>query len=164
MLKGEGTSCFYRFLTKGQQFIWLQTRFCITYHQWNSKPEFVVCTHRVVSYADVIRKTRGEEKVNLDETDSTNVSGGKRKNMSPVMSRSESMNTSVGAHWGSRSAPSESKMPISRRRSLGSKNSRRSLDSYHDTGSDTSKSSDSRMSRQSVTTRTVSLKSGWFLE
>ena len=30
MQKGEGTSCFYRFLTKGQQWIWLQTRFYIT--------------------------------------------------------------------------------------------------------------------------------------
>jgi circadian locomoter output cycles kaput protein len=58
MAKGEGTSCYYRFLTKGQQWIWLQTRFYITYHQWNSKPEFVVCTHRVVSYADVMRHMR----------------------------------------------------------------------------------------------------------
>jgi len=62
MTKGEGTSCFYRFLTKGRQWIWLQTRFYITYHQWNSKPEFIVCTHRVVSYADVMgymRKSNG---------------------------------------------------------------------------------------------------------
>lgn len=58
MQKGEGTSCYYRFLTKGQQWIWLQTRFYITYHQWNSKPEFVVCTHRVVSYADVMKQMR----------------------------------------------------------------------------------------------------------
>lgn len=58
MQKGEGTSCLYRFLTKGQQWIWLQTRFYITYHQWNSKPEFVVCTHRVVSFADVMRHAR----------------------------------------------------------------------------------------------------------
>lgn len=55
MQKGEGTSCFYRFLTKGQQWIWLQTRFYITYHQWNSKPEFIVCTHRVVNYLDTMR-------------------------------------------------------------------------------------------------------------
>ncbi|XP_030762615.1 neuronal PAS domain-containing protein 2 isoform X2 [Sitophilus oryzae] len=54
MRKGEGTSCCYRFLTKGQQWIWLQTRFYITYHQWNSKPEFIVCTHRVISYHDVV--------------------------------------------------------------------------------------------------------------
>ncbi|XP_049885002.1 circadian locomoter output cycles protein kaput isoform X2 [Pectinophora gossypiella] len=60
MQKGELTSCYYRFLTKGQQWIWLQTRFYITYHQWNSKPEFVVCTHRVVSYADILKGTKQE--------------------------------------------------------------------------------------------------------
>ncbi|XP_068900883.1 circadian locomoter output cycles protein kaput [Tenebrio molitor] len=61
MQKGEGTSCYYRFLTKGQQWIWLQTRYYITYHQWNSKPEFIVCTHRVVSYVDVMKQNRKEE-------------------------------------------------------------------------------------------------------
>lgn len=45
---GKGKSCYYRFLTKGQQWIWLQTHYYITYHQWNSKPEFIVCTHTVV--------------------------------------------------------------------------------------------------------------------
>ncbi|CAL8079462.1 unnamed protein product [Orchesella dallaii] len=60
MQRGEGTSCYYRFLTKGQQWIWLQTRFYITYHQWNSKPEFIVCTHRVVSYADVMKELLGD--------------------------------------------------------------------------------------------------------
>ncbi|KTG07262.1 hypothetical protein cypCar_00006323 [Cyprinus carpio] len=45
---GKGKSCYYRFLTKGQQWIWLQTHYYITYHQWNSKPEFIVCTHSVV--------------------------------------------------------------------------------------------------------------------
>uniref|UniRef100_A0A6Q2ZJX2 Neuronal PAS domain protein 2 n=1 Tax=Esox lucius TaxID=8010 RepID=A0A6Q2ZJX2_ESOLU len=47
---GKGKSCYYRFLTKGQQWIWLQTHYYITYHQWNSKPEFIVCTHIVVSF------------------------------------------------------------------------------------------------------------------
>ncbi|KAM3968810.1 circadian locomoter output cycles kaput protein Clock [Aphomia sociella] len=65
MQKGELTSCYYRFLTKGQQWIWLQTRFYITYHQWNSKPEFVVCTHRVVSYSDIIKSTK-QEGVDMD--------------------------------------------------------------------------------------------------
>lgn len=59
--KGEGTSCYYRFLTKGQQWIWLQTRYYITYHQWNSKPEFVVCTHRVINYVDVIKQLRNQQ-------------------------------------------------------------------------------------------------------
>uniref|UniRef100_A0A8C3MJ17 Uncharacterized protein n=1 Tax=Geospiza parvula TaxID=87175 RepID=A0A8C3MJ17_GEOPR len=45
---GKGKSCCYRFLTKGQQWIWLQTHYYITYHQWNSKPEFIVCTHMVL--------------------------------------------------------------------------------------------------------------------
>lgn len=73
--KGEGTSCFYRFLTKGQQWIWLQTRFYITYNQWNAKPEFVVCTHFVISYADVMKQIRhpetavGEE---VNDSDSMN--------------------------------------------------------------------------------------------
>ena len=43
-------SCYYRFLTKGQEWIWLQTRNYITYNQWNSKPEFIVCMHKVVKY------------------------------------------------------------------------------------------------------------------
>lgn len=62
MLKGEGTSCYYRFLTKGQRWIWLQTRFYVSYHQWNSKPEFVICTHRTISYADVLEQN-GERNV-----------------------------------------------------------------------------------------------------
>uniref|UniRef100_A0AAQ4S6C7 Neuronal PAS domain protein 2 n=1 Tax=Gasterosteus aculeatus aculeatus TaxID=481459 RepID=A0AAQ4S6C7_GASAC len=57
---GKGKSCYYRFLTKGQQWIWLQTRYYITYHQWNSKPEFIVCTHTVVSYAEVRAERRRE--------------------------------------------------------------------------------------------------------
>ncbi|XP_035383489.1 neuronal PAS domain-containing protein 2 isoform X2 [Electrophorus electricus] len=57
---GKGKSCYYRFLTKGQQWIWLQTHYYITYHQWNSKPEFIVCTHTVVSYAEVRAEKRRE--------------------------------------------------------------------------------------------------------
>ena len=45
---GKGTSCYYRFLTKGQQWVWLQTQFFITYNQWNNKPEFIVCTNTIV--------------------------------------------------------------------------------------------------------------------
>jgi hypothetical protein len=29
-------------------------RYYITYHQWNSKPEFIVATHKVVNYKDVL--------------------------------------------------------------------------------------------------------------
>ncbi|KAM3935532.1 neuronal PAS domain-containing protein 2 [Leptodactylus fuscus] len=65
---GKGKSCCYRFLTKGQQWIWLQTHYYITYHQWNSKPEFIVCTHSVVSYADV--RVERRQKMNKDNTSS----------------------------------------------------------------------------------------------
>lgn len=65
---GKGKSCCYRFLTKGQQWIWLQTHYYITYHQWNSKPEFIVCTHSVVSYADV--RVERRQKINNDNTSS----------------------------------------------------------------------------------------------
>ncbi|KAM8888416.1 circadian locomoter output cycles protein kaput isoform 3-T5 [Synchiropus picturatus] len=58
MQYGKGTSCYYRFLTKGQQWIWLQTHYYITYHQWNSRPEFIVCTHSVVSYSVVRAEQR----------------------------------------------------------------------------------------------------------
>ncbi|XP_067843380.1 circadian locomoter output cycles protein kaput isoform X3 [Heptranchias perlo] len=58
MQYGKGKSCYYRFLTKGQQWIWLQTHYYITYHQWNSRPEFIVCTHTVVSYAEVRAERR----------------------------------------------------------------------------------------------------------
>ncbi|XP_055493138.1 neuronal PAS domain-containing protein 2-like isoform X1 [Leucoraja erinacea] len=58
MQYGKGKSCCYRFLTKGQQWIWLQTHYYITYHQWNSKPEFIVCKHTLVSYAEVRAQRR----------------------------------------------------------------------------------------------------------
>uniref|UniRef100_A0A8C4FEE3 Circadian locomoter output cycles protein kaput n=1 Tax=Dicentrarchus labrax TaxID=13489 RepID=A0A8C4FEE3_DICLA len=71
MQYGKGKSCYYRFLTKGQQWIWLQTHYYITYHQWNSRPEFIVCTHTVVSYAEVRAEQRRElgiEESNPDVT------------------------------------------------------------------------------------------------
>ncbi|XP_058052562.1 circadian clock protein PASD1 isoform X2 [Ahaetulla prasina] len=63
---GKGKSCYYRFLSKGQQWIWLQTHYYITYHQWNSKPEFIVCSHTVVSYAEVRAERRRD--VGLEES------------------------------------------------------------------------------------------------
>ncbi|CAH2985346.1 unnamed protein product [Chilo suppressalis] len=88
MQKGELTSCYYRFLTKAQQWIWLQTRFYITYHQWNSKPEFVVCTHRVVSYSD-IAKSVTQENANGETVTETEVS----KNDHPEANTDEALVT-----------------------------------------------------------------------
>ncbi|KAH8379564.1 hypothetical protein KR009_005589 [Drosophila setifemur] len=57
---GEGKSCYYRFLTKGQQWIWLQTDYYVSYNQFNSKPDYVVCTHKVISYAEVLKDSQKE--------------------------------------------------------------------------------------------------------
>ncbi|XP_025087428.1 circadian locomoter output cycles protein kaput-like isoform X1 [Pomacea canaliculata] len=73
MQMGEGTSCYYRFLTKGQQWIWLRTRYYITYHQWNSKPEFIVCTNTVVKYADVRAQLRRDLGYVEEETFSASI-------------------------------------------------------------------------------------------
>ncbi|KAH0503982.1 Neuronal PAS domain-containing protein 2 [Microtus ochrogaster] len=79
---GKGKSCCYRFLTKGQQWIWLQTHYYITYHQWNSKPEFIVCTHSVVSYADVRVERRQELALEDPPTETMHPSALKEKDSS----------------------------------------------------------------------------------
>lgn len=48
MTQDEGVSGYYRFMTKGHQWIWLQTTSYTNRRQWNSRVEFVVCTHRVI--------------------------------------------------------------------------------------------------------------------
>lgn len=72
--KGECTSPYYRFLTKGQQWIWLKTRFFIVYSQWNSKPEFINSTHCVINYSDIIKQKLENTKIqNLaNETNQNN--------------------------------------------------------------------------------------------
>ncbi|NP_001316295.1 circadian locomoter output cycles protein kaput [Kryptolebias marmoratus] len=65
MRYGKGKTCYYRSLTKGQQWIWLQTHYYITYHQWTSRPEFIVCTHTVVSYAEV--RTKQHQKPGIEK-------------------------------------------------------------------------------------------------
>ncbi|ESP02735.1 hypothetical protein LOTGIDRAFT_137978, partial [Lottia gigantea] len=53
---GEGSSCCYRFLTKGRQWIWMKSNYYITYNQWNSKPEFIVCSNKIIRYGKSVRK------------------------------------------------------------------------------------------------------------
>ncbi|XP_045490298.1 circadian locomoter output cycles protein kaput isoform X3 [Pieris rapae] len=113
MQKGELTSCYYRFLTKGQQWIWLQTRFYITYHQWNSKPEFVMCTHRVVSYAD-IQKSMKQETTEVDAPETTDPTLSEIKDseeVMPAMSPSYMSETSdvYGNSYHSQSRPASVK-------------------------------------------------------
>lgn len=102
MSKGEGTSCFYRFLTKGQQWIWLQTRFYITYHQWNSKPEFVVCTHRVVSYVDVMKHMRTSNGATMKDMDDNDSVMEDRK--PPATTSRDQSNLMATSPWSSKSS------------------------------------------------------------
>ncbi|XP_052897372.1 circadian locomoter output cycles protein kaput [Anopheles moucheti] len=154
MQKGEGTSCYYRFLTKGQQWIWLQTRFYITYHQWNSKPEFVVCTHRVVSYADVMKQMRnqtgGDSKFSED-ADSISVHGVERK-----FQQSSSQSLLATSPWSSKSSRTSRVAPTPGVSPTGLSNrGRHRYNTYHGPGSDsaTSISTESHTSRQSLVTQ-----------
>lgn len=97
--KGEGTSCYYRFLTKGQQWLWLQTRYYITYHQWTSKPEFVVCSHRVINYVDVVQQMRRNNGRVADGEDNSSDSVERKLNTSAK----SMMITSPGSSQSSRS-------------------------------------------------------------
>lgn len=148
MQKGEGTSCFYRFLTKGQQWIWLQTRFYITYHQWNSKPEFVVCTHRVVSYADVMKHMRKSNGSMLKEED----------NDSAVEDRKAPASTSnlmVMSPWSSKSSPASKSFVHAHESS--SVRVKRYSSFPHDSDSTTSMSAESFVSHHSMLTQNSSV-------
>lgn len=148
MQKGEGTSCYYRFLTKGQQWIWLQTRFYITYHQWNSKPEFVVCTHRVVSYADVMKQSKNGGSGANDTLD---------KELDEVDATDRQMPTTANSPWSSKSSRM-SRFAVTP--GSPSVKSRQRYHTYHGTGSDsTSISADSHTSRQSLITQYSSVSS-----
>lgn len=143
MQKGEGTSCYYRFLTKGNLWIWLQTRFYITYHQWNSKPEFVVCTHRVVNYNDVMkrmRKNNNSSKIEIDDNDST-ITDRKIPTSSSMMATSP---------WSSKSSRA-SKTFATTQDSSNTKIRRYNSYQGHDSDS-TSMSADSPLNHQSMRT------------
>lgn len=147
MQKGEGTSCFYRFLTKGQQWIWLQTRFYITYHQWNSKPEFIVCTHRVVSYVDVMKHMRKSNGLSQKDVDESEDATEDRK--APSVS-----NLMVMSPWSSRSSKASKSFAMA---SGSPKVKVKKSHSYRQDSDATSMSVDSPMSHHSMQTQNSSL-------
>ncbi|XP_032994166.1 circadian clock protein PASD1 [Lacerta agilis] len=106
---GKGKSCYYRFLTKGQQWIWLQTQYYVTYHQWNSKPEFIVCTHTVVSYAEVRAERRrdlGLEESSIELASSSLKSHGSYIDIRQCLTNQEASRerVSVSSHSSRRSS------------------------------------------------------------
>lgn len=105
---GECTSCFYRFLTKGQQWIWLQSRYYITYHQWNSKPEFINATHKVVNYKEVQENADKLEKMESQKGDESK--SGKTHSFrsgTPTWSSKSSVCGSTGTGFASSSRMSQ---------------------------------------------------------
>ena len=50
---GSGDTSLYRFLTKGQQWLWVKTRGLVKYNEGTKQPSSIVCRNIVVSYAEV---------------------------------------------------------------------------------------------------------------
>lgn len=158
MQKGEGTSCYYRFLTKGQQWIWLQTRFYITYHQWNSKPEFIVCTHRVINYMNALRQSRGDGDASVDHNGSQD-----DNETLPLDSDHKLQTVAASSPWSSKSSVGKasrlaltnvsSPAPSGSIVSTGARG--RGQMSFHGTGPDSDSNS---MSTDSVTSRQSHLR------
>ena len=51
MNHGNSATMFYRFLTKGQQWIWMQTHGYVQTNKWTNKPETIICHNVVVRYS-----------------------------------------------------------------------------------------------------------------
>ena len=58
LLRGRITTCYYRHLTKGQSWIWLQSRHHISYSDWSSKPQAVTSLSWAVPYEEVCEKQK----------------------------------------------------------------------------------------------------------
>ena len=43
-------------------------RYYITYHQWNSKPEFIVANHKVINYKEVLNQHDASKVIILKNT------------------------------------------------------------------------------------------------
>ncbi|TRZ04369.1 hypothetical protein DNTS_011031 [Danionella cerebrum] len=112
---GKGKSCYYRFLTKGQQWIWLQTNYYITYHQWNSRPEFIVCTHTVVSYAEVRAERRREMGIEESPPELTGdkISGSEKEEMNSLKQILERFSNSPSPSSSSESSRKSSHTALS---------------------------------------------------
>ena len=50
---GSGTTTLYRFLTKGQQWLWIKTHGTVQYIEGTKQPQSIVCHNIVVSYGEV---------------------------------------------------------------------------------------------------------------
>lgn len=53
LLTGRITTSYYRHMTKGQSWVWLRSRYHLSYSDWTSKPQAVTCLTWVVSFHEV---------------------------------------------------------------------------------------------------------------
>ena len=53
LLTGRITTSYYRHLTKGQSWVWLRSRYHLSYSDWTSKPQAVTCLTWVVPFREV---------------------------------------------------------------------------------------------------------------
>lgn len=79
---GKVTTCYYRHLTKGHTWVWLQSNCYISYNQWNSKPESITCTATVVHFDEVC-------------ANQTKIIHRDKEHFNKILARSESKNDSV---------------------------------------------------------------------
>ncbi len=121
----EGISCYYRFSTKGQEWIWLQTRNYITYNQWNCKPEFIVCMHQVVNYAEV----RNDVNTSLNLTEDSRVAADKSDSGATMDSHTSTSDTCMSASISPASSIDGEHFTNKH------KKSKTSLDGFHSSGS-----------------------------
>ena len=56
LLTGRITTSYYRHMTKGQYWVWLRSRYHLSYSDWTSKPQAVTCLTWVVSFPEVCAK------------------------------------------------------------------------------------------------------------
>lgn len=56
LLTGRITTSYYRHLTKGQSWVWLRSRYHLSYNDWTSKPQAVTCLTWVVPFHEVCAK------------------------------------------------------------------------------------------------------------
>lgn len=56
LLTGRITTSYYRHMTKGQSWVWLRSRYHLSYSDWTSKPQAVTCLTWVVPFREVCAK------------------------------------------------------------------------------------------------------------
>jgi len=67
----------------------------VSYHQFNSKPDYVVCTHKVVSYAEVLKDSRKEGQKSGNSNSITNNGSSKVIASTGTSSKSASATTTL---------------------------------------------------------------------